>query len=149
MIQFYHHYNNKIRRDFFFKSSNIHPYQIPSLEKIVLSVNIDQSVVSKKKLLSYGLALELITQQKPNLTRCKKSIAAFKIRAKEPLGYKVTLRKVNLFTFLSTCINIVLARSRDWGGFYFKILNNKELKKRIKKYILSLLDVKNFFYFLN
>jgi large subunit ribosomal protein L5 len=120
MNSFYHQYNNKIRRDLFLRNVNIHPYEIPTLNKIVISAGISQNLFSKKQLLLYGLAFELISGQKPSLTRSKKSIAAFKIRQNEPLGYKVSLRKRNMFNFLNIYINLVLPRLRDYQGFTLK-----------------------------
>jgi len=115
-----YHYNNKIRRDLFLRNVNIHPHETSNLNKIVISAGISQNLASKKQLLLYALAFELISGQKASLTRSKKSIAAFKIRQNEPLGYKISMRKKNMYNFLNTYINIVLPRLRDYEGFTLK-----------------------------
>lgn len=91
------------------------PTEVPRLEKLVVSVGIG-SVTDKNKIELIQDRLALITGQKPVPTRAKKSIAAFKSRAGDVVGYKVTLRGMRAHTFLDKLIHIAFPRMRDFRG---------------------------------
>lgn len=90
--------------------------QVPRIEKIVVSSTNRDVVTNPKVLDSINDELEMITGQKPKLTRATKSIATFKIREGMPLGSVVTLRNARMFEFLDRLTNVALPRVRDFKG---------------------------------
>jgi len=90
--------------------------QVPKVEKIVLNMGVGEAAQDPKQLDGAIADLMAITGQKPVITRAKKSIAAFKIRAGMPVGLKVTLRGQRMYDFLDKLINVGLPRIRDFRG---------------------------------
>jgi len=89
---------------------------IPRIEKIVLNMGLGDAVQNPKVVEKAAQELTLISGQKAVVTRAKKSIATFKLRAGMPIGTRVTLRKERMYDFLSKLINIALPRVRDFRG---------------------------------
>ncbi|NPV44219.1 MAG: 50S ribosomal protein L5 [Firmicutes bacterium] len=92
------------------------PMEIPRLEKIVINMGVGEAKENPKALDGAVNDLSLIAGQKPVITKAKKSVAAFKIRAGMPIGAKVTLRGNRMYEFLDKLINIALPRVRDFRG---------------------------------
>jgi large subunit ribosomal protein L5 len=90
--------------------------EVPKLEKIVVNIGVGDATVNSKLLEAAVHDLELITGEKPVVTKAKKSIAGFKVREGQPIGCKVTLRGETMYTFLEKLIRIVLPRVRDFRG---------------------------------
>jgi len=90
--------------------------EVPKLEKIVLNMGVGEAAQDPKALDGAMADLMAISGQKPAVTRAKKSIAAFKIRAGMPVGCKVTLRGQRMYDFLDKLINVGLPRIRDFRG---------------------------------
>lgn len=90
--------------------------QIPRLEKIVLNIGLGEAIHNNKLLESAVEELKVISGQRPVITRAKKSIAAFKLRAGMPIGCMVTLRRKRMWDFLQKLVNIALPRVRDFKG---------------------------------
>jgi len=90
--------------------------QVPRLEKVVLSIGLGEALQNPKALESTEGDLAAITGQHPVLTRAKKSIAAFKLRAGMSIGIMVTLRGKRMYDFMDKLINVTLARIRDFRG---------------------------------
>ncbi|HLT58479.1 MAG TPA: 50S ribosomal protein L5 [Limnochordales bacterium] len=90
--------------------------QVPKLEKIVLNMGVGEAAQDAKLLDGAMEDLMAISGQKPAITRAKKSIAAFKVRAGMPVGCKVTLRGQRMYDFLDKLINVGLPRIRDFRG---------------------------------
>ena len=90
--------------------------EIPKIEKVVLNMGIGEAVANPKVIDSAVADMTLISGQKPVVTRAKKSVAAFKIRAGMPIGAKVTLRGERMYYFLDKLFNVALARVRDFRG---------------------------------
>lgn len=90
--------------------------QIPRLEKIVVNIGLGEAVQNPKVLDAAMGDIAAITAQKPIVTRAKKSIAAFKIRAGMPIGTKVTLRGERMWDFLDKLVSLALPRVRDFRG---------------------------------
>lgn len=88
----------------------------PKLKKIVLNMGLKEALVDKKALEPIAAQLALLSGQKPLVTKAHKAIAAFKLRAGEPVGLKVTLRKSKMKDFLTKLVTIVLPRVRDFKG---------------------------------
>jgi len=97
-----------------FNYSNV--MQVPELEKIVVNIGLGEAVSNAKALESAIGDMSAITGQRPVVTRAKKSIAAFKLRAGMPIGAMVTLRGPRMYEFLDRLISIALPRIRDFRG---------------------------------
>lgn len=90
--------------------------QAPKMTKIVLNMGLGEAIQNIKILDSAVHELSLIAGQKPIITRARKSIAAFKLRAGMPVGCKVTLRGTRMYDFFTRLVNIALPRVRDFRG---------------------------------
>lgn len=91
------------------------PMQAPKVTKIVVSSGVGK-VTDKKKREQIMDRLAKITGQKPAERGAKKSIAAFKSRVGDLVGYQVTLRGKAMWTFLDKLIHVALPRTRDFRG---------------------------------
>ncbi len=91
-------------------------YQVPRLDKVVINMGIGEGVADRKKVDSAAADLALIAGQKAVVTKARKSIATYKVRAGQAIGCKVTLRKTRMYEFLDRLINIALPRVRDFRG---------------------------------
>lgn len=94
--------------------------QVPKIEKISLNIGLGRAVADSKEINSAIEDMALISGQRPVVTRAKKSIAGFKLRAGMPIGVKVTLRGNQMYQFLERFINIALPRVRDFRGLSAK-----------------------------
>jgi large subunit ribosomal protein L5 len=90
--------------------------EIPKLDKIVVNMAVGEAKENSKILESAAQDMEIITGQKPVLTKAKKSIANFKIREGMTIGCKVTLRGDKMYDFADRLINLALPRVRDFRG---------------------------------
>ncbi|GIX27521.1 50S ribosomal protein L5 [Pelomicrobium sp. G1] len=90
--------------------------QVPRIEKITLNMGVGEAVADKKVIENAVADLERIAGQKPVVTKARKSIAAFKIRAGFPVGCMVTLRRARMYEFLDRLISIAIPRIRDFRG---------------------------------
>jgi large subunit ribosomal protein L5 len=90
--------------------------QAPKLDKIVVNVGLGEAISNAKALESAVSDISAITGQRPVVTRAKKSIAAFKLRAGMPVGATVTLRGERMYEFLDRMVAITLPRIRDFRG---------------------------------
>lgn len=90
--------------------------QIPKIEKIVVNMGVGEARDNAKVLESAVADMQLITGQKPVVTKAKKSIANFKIREGMNIGCKVTLRGEKMYDFMDRLINLALPRVRDFRG---------------------------------
>lgn len=90
--------------------------EVPRLEKIVVNVGLGEALQNVKALDATVRDVATITGQQAIITRAKKSIAGFKLRAGNPIGVKVTLRGNRMYDFLDRLCNIALPRQRDFRG---------------------------------
>ncbi|MEO0108139.1 MAG: 50S ribosomal protein L5 [candidate division WOR-3 bacterium] len=91
--------------------------QVPVLVKVVINVGAGEAVQDPKVLDAISLDLATVTGQKPAVTRAKRAISAFKIRAGMPIGVKVTLRGARMYEFVDRFFNFAAPRIRDFDGF--------------------------------
>ena len=89
---------------------------VPRLNKIVVNMGMGEATQNAKVLDPAVNELAHITGQKPVVTKAKKSIAAFKVRAGQSIGAMVTLRGDRMYEFFDRLVNIVLPRVRDFKG---------------------------------
>ena len=90
--------------------------EVPKIDKIVLNMGVGEATQDKKKVEKAAAEMELISGQKPVITKAKKSIAQFKLREGMPIGVKVTLRRERMYEFLDRLITIAMPRIRDFRG---------------------------------
>ncbi len=90
--------------------------QVPRLEKITLSVCLSEAVQNPKILNTVVDEISSITGQKAVITKAKKAISNFKLRAGIPLGVRVTLRREKMWSFMDRLNTLALPRVRDFRG---------------------------------
>jgi len=90
--------------------------QVPRLVKIVVNVGVGEAVQNAKAIEAAVNDVATITGQKPVVTRAKKSVASFKLRAGMPIGVMVTLRGDRMYDFLDRLCSLALPRIRDFRG---------------------------------
>ena len=92
------------------------PMEVPRITKITVNMGVGEAVADKKVMDAAVADLTKITGQKPLVTKSRKAIASFKIRAGLAIGCKVTLRGARMYEFLDRLINIAMPRIRDFRG---------------------------------
>ena len=109
-------YNNEVVPQLKKTFNYTNELQVPKLDKMGLG----EAVRNPKIVDPAAAELALIAGQKPVITRAKKPIANFKLRADLPIGCKVTLRSEKMYDFFSKLVNIALPRVRDFRGVSVK-----------------------------
>jgi len=99
--------------------------QVPKLSKLVLNMGLGEAIGNIKILDSAVEELALIVGQRPVVTRARKSIASFKLRAGMPIGCMVTLRGGHMYDFFTKLVNIALPRVRDFRGVSGKAFDGR------------------------
>ena len=112
---------SRMQEKFQYKNINM----VPKLEKVVVSIGLGEALQNPKALESAVKDLSQIVGQAPVVTKAKKSIAAFKLRAGSKIGCKVTLRGARMYTFLDKLFNVVLPRIRDFRGISSKSFDGR------------------------
>ncbi|MDE5573146.1 MAG: 50S ribosomal protein L5 [Muribaculaceae bacterium] len=97
------------------------PMQVPRLEKIVINQGLGMATQDKKIIETAINELTAITGQKAVATLSRKDIAGFKVRKKNPIGVRVTLRRERMYEFLERLIRVALPRIRDFKGIEGKL----------------------------
>jgi len=90
--------------------------EVPRLWKIVISMGVGKAVENRARLDAAVRDLALLSGQKPIITRARRSVAGFRVRAGMPIGCMVTLRRARMYEFLDRLISIVIPRIRDFRG---------------------------------
>ena len=90
--------------------------QIPKLDKVVINIGVGEAKENSKAIDNAMGDLELITGQKPVITKARKSVATFKVREGMNIGCKVTLRGSKMYEFVDKLFNAALPRVRDFRG---------------------------------
>jgi large subunit ribosomal protein L5 len=111
-VQFEEAIRSKLAEQFGYKNR----FEVPVLDKVVINMGIGEGVADRKKVDGAATDLGLIAGQKPVVTKARKSIATYKLRAGQAIGCKVTLRKARMYEFIDRLINIALPRVRDFRG---------------------------------
>ena len=101
------------------------PMAVPRLHKVVVNMGVGEATQNSKMLDPLANDLGQIAGQKPVITKAKKSIAAFKVRAGMPIGAMVTLRGDRMYEFIDRLINIALPRVRDFRGVSTKSFDGR------------------------
>jgi large subunit ribosomal protein L5 len=92
------------------------PMQVPRVSKVIVNIGMGEALQNSKALDAAVGDIATITGQKPIVTRAKRSIAQFRLRAGNPIGIKVTLRRERMWDFLERLLTISLPRIRDFRG---------------------------------
>jgi large subunit ribosomal protein L5 len=92
------------------------PMQAPKIEKVTVNMGVGEAKQDSKMLDAASLQLAVITGQKPNIRRARKSIAQFKVREGMPVGVAVTLRGERSYEFLDRLMSVAIPRIRDFRG---------------------------------
>ena len=109
-------YKNEVASALMKKFNYKSPMQIPKLDKIIINVGCGEARENAKALDAVCSDLALITGQKAQITKAKKSVANFKVRQGMNIGAKVTLRADRMYEFLDKLFNVALPRVRDFRG---------------------------------
>ena len=125
MSRFKEKYQNETKPALMEKFNYSSVMEVPKLDKIVINMGVGDAVQNPKALDTAVEELQLISGQKPLITRAKKSIAGFKLREDMPIGAKVTLRGARMYDFLDKLISVSLPRVRDFRGISKKAFDGR------------------------
>ncbi len=109
-------YDTEIRAKLISEFKLENPMEAPRLTRITINMGLGEAVTNPKILDTAVDELGAITGQRPVVTKAKKSIAVFKLRAGQKIGVMVTLRRDQMFEFLDRLVNFALPRVRDFKG---------------------------------
>jgi len=118
-------YERKVRAKLQQQFGFANPHQIPRLLKIVLNVGMGDAPKNPKALDAAVAELAAVTGQRPVVTRAKKAIANFNLRAGVPIGCAVTLRGARMYEFLDRFISVAVPRMRDFRGLPTKSFDGR------------------------
>jgi large subunit ribosomal protein L5 len=110
------YYREKVVPDLMQKFGYKTVMQVPRIKKITINMGVGETTTDKKVLDNAVADMTRIAGQKPVVTKSRKSIANFKIRANFPVGCMVTLRRARMYEFLDRLVNISIPRIRDFRG---------------------------------
>jgi len=116
MTRLQEHYKEKVVPELTQKFGYKSPMEVPRIQKITVNIGVGKATQDRKILDNAFGDLTKITGQKPVLTKAKKSIANFKVRAGYPIGCMVTLRGQRMYEFLDRLVSIAIPRIRDFRG---------------------------------
>ena len=118
-------YNEEIRAQLKTELELPNIMQVPRLSKIVINAGVGRATQQASLLEGAQRDLELLSGQKPIVTRAKKSIASFKLREEQAIGAKVTLRGDRAWEFLDRLISVAIPRIRDFRGLSAKSFDGR------------------------
>ena len=110
------HYKTLVLRELRAQFGYKNVMEVPRVEKVVINMRVADALQDQRHLDKAVEELTLISGQRPVITRARRSIAAFKLRAGNPIGCKVTLRGERMYDFLDKLISIALPRIKDFKG---------------------------------
>ena len=99
--------------------------QVPTVRKVVLNMGLGEAIANPKVIEDAAEQMAQIAGQRPIVTQAKKSISAFKLRAKAKVGAKVTLRGARMWEFLDRLITLAIPRIRDFSGVSTKAFDGR------------------------
>ena len=118
-------YKNEIVPSLIKKHNYTTIMEVPKLEKIVINMGVGDATGNSKLMEAAVKDLEVISGQKPVITKARKSIAGFKVREGQSIGCKVTLRGNNMYNFMDKLVSIGLPRVRDFRGVSSKAFDGR------------------------
>ena len=122
MIKSIKHYKeNVLTRDLLLKQKSVNVMEVPTFEKVSLSLSKKEALINSNKLFIPLLLLKLISGQKPSIAKSKKSVAQFKLREGKAIGGQVTLRNGALYSFLDKFVYVILPQLIEDKNKKFKV----------------------------
>ena len=116
MARLQQYYREKVVPELMKSLGVANPMQVPKITRITVNMGVGEAVADKKAMDGAVGDLTALTGQKPHVTKSRKAIASFKLRAGVPVGCKVTLRGARMYEFLDRLINVAMPRIRDFRG---------------------------------
>jgi len=116
MARLQQYYREKVLPELMTSLGVTNPMQVPKITKITVNMGVGEAVADKKAMDGALSDMTALTGQKPVVTKSRKAIAAFKLRAGVPVGCRVTLRGAHMYEFLDRLINVAMPRIRDFRG---------------------------------
>jgi large subunit ribosomal protein L5 len=116
MTRLQQYYREKVVPELMKSLGVTNPMQVPKITRITVNMGVGEAVADKKAMEGAVGDLTALTGQKPLVTKSRKAIASFKLRAGVPVGCKVTLRGARMYEFLDRLINVAMPRIRDFRG---------------------------------
>ena len=110
------YYRDKVVPELMKSLGVTNPMRVPKITRITVNMGVGEAVADKKAMDGAVGDLTALTGQKPIVTKSRKAIAAFKLRAGIPVGAKVTLRGARMYEFLDRLVNVAMPRIRDFRG---------------------------------
>ena len=110
------YYRDKVVPELMKSLGMTNPMRVPKITRITVNMGVGEAVADKKAMEGAVSDLTALTGQKPLVTKSRKAIAAFKLRAGIPVGAKVTLRGERMYEFLDRLVNVAMPRIRDFRG---------------------------------
>ena len=137
MISLKTHYLEKVVPELIEKFELKSLMAVPKITKVTLNMGVGEAMNDKKLLERAVEDLTLISGQKPQITKARKSVANFKLREGMPIGCKVTLRGDRMYEFLQRLIGIAIPRERDFRGLEVKSFDGRgNYSMGIKEHII-------------
>lgn len=121
----FEHYHKSIVPDLVKRFHYVNAMEVPKLHKIAINVGVGQATQDPKLLDAVVKDLEMIVGQKPVITRAKKAISNFKLRAGVPIATRLTLRRQRMYEFMDRFISIAVPRIRDFRGMSEKSFDGR------------------------
>ena len=118
-------YNDEVKQLMQDKFQYKNVMEIPKFEKIVVNMGVGEAATDSKAIDGAVRDLRVITGQQPMVTRARKSIASFRLRAGMPIGAKVTLRGDRMWEFLDRLTSVAIPRIRDFRGISAKSFDGR------------------------
>jgi large subunit ribosomal protein L5 len=118
-------YNDEVKQLMQDKFQYGNVMMIPKFEKIVVNMGVGEAATDSKAIDGAVRDLRVITGQQPMVTRARKSIASFKLRAGMPIGAKVTLRGDRMWEFFDRLTSVAIPRIRDFRGISAKSFDGR------------------------
>ncbi len=109
-------YSKEILPEIGKKLGRTNPNSLPKLQKIVLNMGVGKALQDKDKMKVSAEQLGMIAGQRPQITKAKVAISAFRLRQGYEIGARVTLRGKRMYEFLDRLINVAFPRIRDFRG---------------------------------
>jgi large subunit ribosomal protein L5 len=110
------YYREKVLPELMTSLELSNPMRVPKITRITVNMGVGEAVADKKAMDGAVSDLTALTGQKPLVTKSRKAMASFKLRAGVPVGAKVTLRGARMYEFLDRLINVAMPRIRDFRG---------------------------------
>jgi large subunit ribosomal protein L5 len=110
------YYREKVVPELMTSLGMTNPMRVPKITRITVNMGVGEAVADKKAMDGALSDLTALTGQKPQVTKSRKAIASFKLRAGIPVGARVTLRGARMYEFLDRLINVAMPRIRDFRG---------------------------------